>query len=427
MQIKQENIDSNTIKFEIIISKEKLEPSLQKSYLKNVKNIFIPGFRKGKVPRNVVERYYGKDILFNDAFNFFLPTLYNEIVKDNKLDPISQPEYRITKINDDGSVEVEMIIYNKPNFELPNYKEYDLKLEEAIATDEEVKELIDTEIEKSVRIVSVERTAQIGDLVNFNFEGFLNNKPFEGGKAENFELILGEKKFIDGFEDNLIGHNIDEEFQFNITFPSDYHMPTLAGQETVFKIKINSIKEKQFPIFDDEFVQDVSLFSTIDEYTADLKNKIIEKNNEKNKQDLQNKILNKLVEDTIVEIPKVMLDNYVNKALNQIISNLQSNNLTLQQYLDHNNTNIEELREKMEPRALIGIKMNLIIEKIAQIENIEISQKDFTGKITELIEKHKLEMSQVNNELVMEIKQTILHDKTIEFLGNIYINKPLVN
>jgi len=423
MQIKQENIDSNTIKFEIVISKEKLEPSLQKSYLKNVKNIFIPGFRKGKVPRNVVERYYGKDILFNDAFNFFLPTLYNEIVENNKLEPISQPGYKITKVNDDGSIEIEMIIYNKPKIELSDYKEYDLKLEEAIATDEEVKELIDIEIEKSVRIISVERAAQMGDSVNFNFEGFLNDEPFDGGKAENFELTLGEKKFIDGFEDNLIGYTVDEEFQFNIVFPVDYHMTTLAGQETVFKIKINSIKEKQFPLFDNEFVDDVSLFSTINEYTADLKNKIIEKNNEKNIKDLQNKILNKIIEDTVIEIPKVMLDNYVNKVLNQLVSNLQSNNLTLQQYLDHNNTNIEELREKMEPRALINIKMNLIIEKISEVEKIEISQKEFTRKITELMENHKLEMSQVNNELVAEIKQNILHDKVIEFLGNIYVNK----
>ena len=412
--------NANEVKFEITVEAAKFEDAMKKVYFKSAKYFNIPGFRKGKAPMQIVEKYYGPEIFYEDAFNEVAQEALEEAVEENKLDVVSRPEVDVKQMEKGKDLIFTVVMQTKPEAEVSKYKGIEIKKVEYNVTDEDVEHELHHMQEHNSRLISVDdRAVESGDTTTIDFEGSVDGVPFEGGKAENYDLEIGSNTFIPGFEDQIIGMKIDEEKDVKVKFPEEYFSKELAGKDAVFKVKLHEIKKKELPELDDEFAKDVSEFDTLDELKADIKAKQEKQNEEKAKYETQDAVIKALCEKTKVEIPSGMVEMEVENMLKDFEQRLAYQGLNLAQYFKMMGKTEEEVKKEYEPQAIEGIKSRLALEAVIKAEKIEATDKEVEDKMKEMAKNYGKENDEefLKNENVKNyIKQGLESEKAIDFL-----------
>ena len=412
--------NANEVKFEITVEAAKFEEAIKKVYFKSAKYFNIPGFRKGKAPMQIVEKYYGAQIFYEDAFNEVASEALEEAVAENKLEVVSRPNVDIEQMEKGKDLIFTVVMQTKPEAEVSKYKGIEIKKVEYNVTDEDIEHELHHIQEHNSRLVSIEdRPVESGDTATIDFEGSVDGVPFEGGKAEKYDLEIGSNTFIPGFEDQVIGMKIDEEKDVKVKFPEEYFSKELAGKDAVFKVKVHEIKKKELPTLDDEFAKDVSEFDTLEELKADIKAKQEKQNEEKAKYETQEAVMKALCEKTKVDIPSGMVEMEVDNMLKDFEQRLSYQGLKLEQYFQMMGKTEEEVRKEYEPQAIEGIKSRLALEAVIKAEKIEATDKDIDEKMKEMAKNYGKENDDefLKNENVRNyMKQGIESEKAINFL-----------
>lgn len=415
---KAEKKDKNIVEFEFSVSAEEFEKAVEKAYRKNVGKINVQGFRKGKAPRAIIERYYGKEVFYEDAINIVLPDAYDNAITEKNIEAVSQPEIDVKDLSAENGVTFTAKVTVKPDFKLAEYKGVEVSKVTHRTTEKEINAEINKVRERNSRLVTVEdRAAELNDTVNIDFEGFCDSVPFEGGKGEGFDLKLGSGQFIPGFEEQLVGKNIGEEIDVNVTFPKEYHAEDLKGKDALFKVKINGIKVQELPELDDEFAKDVSEFDTFEEYKADVAKKLKEANKAKAKQETEDKIIEIIVDNTEIDIPEVMINTSIENSIRDFATQLSYQGLNFEQYLQYTGSTVDSIKEQFRPDAVKKVKTSLVLEKIAKTEKIEATDKDVEEVLNKYAEQSKMSVEEVKKYIREEdIKDSKVIEKTIDFL-----------
>ncbi len=412
--------NANEVKFEITVEAEKFDEAIKKVYFKSAKYFNIPGFRKGKAPMQIVEKYYGKEIFYEDAFNEVAQEALEEAVAENKVEVVSRPEVDIKQIEKGKDLIFTVVMQTKPEAELGKYKGIEIPKIEYNVSDEDINHELGHMQEHNSRLISVDdRAVEKGDIATIDFEGFADDKAFEGGKAENYDIELGSNTFIPGFEDQIVGMKIDEEKDVNVKFPDEYFSKELAGKDATFKVKLHEIKKKELPKLDDEFAKDVSEFDTLDELKADIKTKLEKQNADKEKYETEEAVVKALCENVKVDIPSGMVETEVDRMLNDFKQRLSYQGLKLDQYLKMLGKTEDEMRKEYEPQAIEGIKSRLAIEAVIKAEKIEATDKEIEDKMKEMAKNYGKENDEefLKNENVRNyIKEGLESEKAIDFL-----------
>lgn len=412
--------NANEVKLELIVEAAKFDEAIKKVYFKSAKYFNIPGFRKGKAPMNIVEKYYGKEIFYEDAFNDLAPEVIEQAVKENDLKIVSRPDIDVTQIGKGQDLIFTAIYQTKPEAELGKYKGIEIEKIEYTVTDEDINHELEHLQEHNSRLISIEdRPVENRDIATIDFEGFVDGTPFEGGKAENYDLEIGSKSFIEGFEDQVIGMKIDEEKEIKVTFPEEYFSSELAGKEATFKVKVHEIKKKELPELDDEFAKDVSEFDTLDELKKSIQDKLEKENADKQKYETEDAVIKAVVEEMKVEIPSGMIETEVDNMIRDIESRLSYQGLKLEQYLQMLGKTEEDLRKEYEPQATEAVKSRLMLEAVIKAEKIEANIEEVDEKIKEMAKNYGKENDEefLKNENVRNyIEDGIKNEKAINFL-----------
>ncbi len=421
MNSRLEKVENNIATLEITVSAEQLEQGMMKSYLKNVKKFNIPGFRKGKAPRKIIEKFYGEAVFYEDAINEVCPEAYDEAVKVHNLNPVDRPDIDIVEIESGKGLVFKAEVTVKPEVKLGLYKGIEAAKKEYNVSDEDINKELDTMREKNARIVEVtDRPVKQGDTATIDFKGFVDDVQFEGGTAENHKLEIGSGQFIPGFEEQLIGKELGEEVDVNVSFPEQYRNEELAGKPALFKVIIKEIKEKQLSELDDELAKDVSEFDTLDELKADIRRKKEEEASRLAKQQYEDEVINKVVENTEVNIPDVMVSSQATNMLRDFDYQLRHQGLNLESYMKYMNKDINELKEAYKPMAYNRVKTQLALEEIAKLEGIVASEEDFNEEIEKTAKQYNQEVEKFKSALkeddIEYIKDGIVVQKTIDFL-----------
>ena len=388
--------ENNTVDFTITIPAEKFTAAVDEAFKKNMKKIAVPGFRKGKAPRKLIEKTYGEGIFYDEAVDALLPEAYEAAVKEMGIEPVDMPKVDIKEIGKDKDLVIIGSVTVKPEVTLGEYK--GLKLEEIVHTvsDEDVDADLKRRQERGARQVTVEdRAVKEGDTANIDFEGFVDGVAFAGGKGEGFDLVIGSGQFIPGFEEQIVGKNIGDEFEVNVTFPEDYHSEELKGKAAVFNTKVNAISYKELPELDDEFAKDVSEFDTLDELKADIKAKLQENADARAKQEKENAAVDKVVEGMTVDVPECMIDSRIDSTIRENEARMAQQGITFEQYLGFMGTTMEQFREQMKPSAEMQVKGTLALEAIAKAENIEVSDAEVEEQLQKMAEAYNMELEKV--------------------------------
>lgn len=382
MSVQVENLEKNMVKLTIEVAAEELEKACQAVYQKEKGKISLPGFRKGKVPRAMIEKMYGPEIFFEDAANMLIGQEYPKAVDESGVDVVSRPEIDVTQIEKGKPFIFTAEVAVRPEVTLGEYKGVQVTKIDTNVTEEELQAEIDRERKSNARTITVEdRAVQDGDTAVIDFEGFVDGVAFEGGKGENHSLVIGSHSFIDGFEEQLIGKNTGDELDVNVTFPEEYHAEELAGKPAVFKVKINEIKMEELPELDDEFAQDVSEFDTLAEYKESVEKKLVERKETEGKREQENEAIDKIVENSQMEIPDVMVDNQARSMIDDFASRISQQGLSMEQYMQLSGTTADQMLEQMKPEALKRIQSTLVLEEIVKKEDIQISEEDVDAEV----------------------------------------------
>ena len=398
MSVQVEKLEKNTVKLTIEVPAEELEKALQEAYNRQKKNISMPGFRKGKVPRAMVEKMYGAGVFYEDAANALIPQAYADAAKECGEDIVSRPVVDITQIEKGKPFIFTAEVATKPEVTLGKYIGVTVTKVDGTVTDEDVTAAIDKEREKNARTINVEdRAIENGDTAVIDFEGFVDGVAFDGGKGENHSLEIGSGSFIPGFEDQLVGVKIGEEVDVKVTFPEDYHAKDLAGKDAVFKCKVNEIHVKEVPEADDDFAQDISEFDTLAEYKEDIKKNLMEQKEKEAKAAKEAAVVAKVVENATMEIPDAMVDTQVRNMADDFARRIQSQGLTVDQYFQFTGMTAEKLFEQMRPDALKRIQNSLVLEAVAKAENIEISDERVEEELQKMADAYKMELDKVKS------------------------------
>lgn len=420
MEIKVKNTENKSeVKISFKVEAEKFENAIKSVYSKNAKYFAIPGFRKGKAPFNIVEKRYGDEIFYEDAFNELVPEIYENAIKEKNVAAVSQPKIDIQKMKKGEDLEFTATVQTKPEVKLGKYKGIELKKVEYTVSDEDVNHEIGHMQEKNARVTTVEdRPAQSKDITTIDFEGFVDGKAFEGGKAEGHELEIGSNTFIPGFEDQIIGMNKDEERDINVKFPEDYYSKELAGKDATFKVKLHEIKEKKLPELDDEFAKDVSEFNTLKELKDSIKDKKQKENDNKAKREIEDAAIEKVCENTPVDIPSGMIDSEVANMVSEMEQQLSYQGISLDQYLKIMNKTRAEIEDNYKAQAEKNIKARLVIEAIIKEENIAASEEEIAEKLKEMANNYgrKIEDLEKNEHLKEYIVESIKAEKAIDLI-----------
>ena len=410
---------ANEVKLEITIEAEKFENAMKKVYFQNAKYFNIPGFRKGKAPMNIVEKYYGAQIFYEDAFNEVATESYDEALKENKIDAVSKPEVDIIQMEKGKDVIFTAVVQTKPEVKLGKYKGIELSKVEYTVKDEDINHELGHMAERNARLVNVEdRPVEANDTTVIDFEGFVDGVAFEGGKAENHELVIGSNTFIPGFEDQIIGMKIGEEKDINVTFPEEYFSKDLAGKEATFKVKLHEIKKKELPVMDDVFAKDVSEFDTLDELKNSIKEKLEEQNASKAKYETEEAAIKAVSEATEIDIPSGMIETETDNMIKDIEQRLSYQGLKLDQYLQIMNKSEEDMRKELEEQAKISVKTKLVIEAIVAAEKIEATEEEVNAKLEEMATMYGSTVEELskNESLKLYIEETVKSEKAVAFI-----------
>ncbi len=392
MSLQVEKMEKNMAKLTIEVSTEELDKAMQNAYLKARGKISIPGFRKGKAPRKMIEQMYGKGIFLEDAANALIPEHYSKALEECDLEIVSQPEIDVTQAEPGKAFIFTAEVAVKPEVTLGEYKGVEVPKSETEVTDEDIDAEIKKEQEKNSRTVTVEdRGAENGDITTIDFEGFVDGVAFEGGKGTDYPLTLGSGSFIPGFEDQLVGAKAGDHVEVNVTFPEEYQAAELAGKAAVFQCDVKKVETKELPELDDDFAQDVSEFDTLAEYREDVKKNLTEKKEKEARAAKENAAVDKAIENAEMEIPDAMLNTQVRQMMNDFASRMQSQGLTMEQYFQFTGMTAEKMQEEMKPQALKRIQTRLVLEKIAETENIEVSEDEVNEEISKMAEMYKME------------------------------------
>ena len=415
MSLQVEKLEKNMAKLTIEVSAEDLEKAMQAAYQKAKGRITLPGFRKGKAPRKMIEQMYGKGIFLEDAANALIPEHYSKALEECDLEIVSQPEIDVTQAEPGKAFIFTAEVAVKPEVTLGDYKGVEVPKTEITVTDEDVEAELKKEQEKNSRTVTVEdRGAENGDITTIDFEGFVDGEAFEGGKGTDYPLTLGSGSFIPGFEEQLVGANIGEEKEVNVTFPEDYQAAELAGKPAVFKCTVKKIEVKELPELDDEFAKDVSEFDTLEEYKADIKKNLEEKKADAAKRAKEDAAVDAAVANATMEIPDAMLDTQVNQMIDDFARRMQSQGLTMDQYMQFTGTTLASLQEQMKPQALKRIQTRLVLEKIAEAEAIEIADEKIDEEINKMAEMYKMEADKLKEMLGDAEKEQMKKDMAVQ-------------
>lgn len=424
MDANVERLENNVVKIEVKVPVEKFQEAIKKAYLKNSSKFSVPGFRKGKTPLAIIEKHYGNEVFYDDAVNFICDETYPIAIEENKISPVDYPEIDIVQIGKDVEFIYSAKVIVKPEVVLSEYKGIEVKKGVYVVTDEDVNVSLDSMREKNARIVSKEEgSVENGDIAVIDFEGFINDVAFEGGKGENYELTIGSGSFIPGFEEQLVGLKINESSDVKVNFPEEYHVEELNGKPAIFKVTIKEIKIKELPQLDDEFAKDVSEFDTVDELKADLRNKAEENNNKKAKRDYEEELLNKISEAAVVEIPQVMVEREIDYMVKDLEYRLQYQGMKLDKYVELMGITMDALRADFNESALNKVKMNLVLEAIAKAENITATTEEVEKRAEEIAVGYgtkdidKMKETILNSERSI-IEEEVVNNKVIELLVN---------
>ena len=415
MSLQVEKLEHNMAKLTIEVSAEELEKALQGAYNKQKKNISIPGFRKGKVPRQMIEKMYGPEVFYDDAANQLIPEAYGKVYDEEDLEIVSQPKIDIVQIEKGKPFIFTAEVALKPEVTLGEYKGLKVEKISNRVTQKEIDAKLAEEQEKNARTVSVtDRPVQDKDEVVLDFEGFVDGVAFEGGKGENYPLTIGSGSFIQGFEDQLIGANLEEEKEVRVTFPEEYHAKDLAGKDAVFKCTVHEIKVKELPELDDEFASDVSEFETLDAFKADIKAKIKEQKIAEGKRKQEDKAVEEAVANAQMDIPDAMIDTEVRQMANDFAQRLQQQGLTMDQYFQFTGMTAEKMTEELKPQALKRIQTRLVLEAIVKAENIEISDEKIDEEIQKMAESYKMEAEKLKEFMGENEKKQMKLDMAVQ-------------
>lgn len=418
MELKSVNLkETNIYELEVSIDGETFADARKKAYAKAKKDIVIPGFRKGKVPMKMIESRYGEGFFYEDALEICYPEAAEAAIKESELKFIDVNNVDVKKMDNDG-IDLIIEITVKPEVEIEEYKLLKATQKKVEVTDEDVDAEIEKLRERNSRIEAVEgRNVENGDIVTIDFEGFVDGVAFEGGKAENYDLTIGSGNFIPGFEDQLIGHAVDEEFDINVTFPEEYGSEELAGKAAVFKIKIHEIKVKVLPEVDDDFAQEVSEFDTVDELKKDIAENLKKDKTEENESEIRKQLLDKLAENLKAEIPAVMVENEIDNQMNDMNYRLSMQGLSLDMYLQYMGMAKEDYREQLRENADKSVKIRLALEKIAELENLEVTEEDYEKLYKDYSEQYQMSVEDVKKAIPEDaIKGDLLVEKAIKLV-----------
>ena len=420
MDVKVEKTENNNeVKLEITVEAQKFEEAIKSVFNKNAKYFSIPGFRKGKAPYQIVEKTYGAQIFYEDAFNEIAGDAYVKALGENKVDAVSKPEIDIVQIEKGKDLIFTAVVATKPEVTLGKYKGIEIKKIEYNVSDEDIEHELSHMAEKNARLVSIEdRAVESGDITTIDFEGFVDGKAFEGGKAENHELTIGSNTFIPGFEDQIIGMKLEEEKEINVKFPEEYFSANLAGKDAIFKVKLHEIKKKEMPEINDELAKDISEFDTIDELKNSIREKQEEQNKTRAKYEIEDEVVKTVCEKAKVEIPAGMVETEIDHMAQDIETRLSYQGMKLEQYLKMMNKTMEDFRSENKEQAENAVKSRLVLEAVGKDANIEVTEEEISAKIKEMAENYGRKEEEVkdNPELIKYVGDNLKIEKTINFL-----------
>ncbi len=412
------NVETNRYELGVQVTPEELNTAINEVYKRESKKMNIPGFRKGHAPRAFIEKYYGEGVFYEAAIDHLYRPMVLDAIEKSGLQVVSVADFKVDEIGKDTGVKCTLTVVVKPEASIEGYKGIEVHKEPVVVTDGDIDAEIQRVRERNSRTVTVEdRAAENGDITVIDFDGYVDDKQFDGGKAENYELTLGAGQFIPGFEEQIVGHSTGEEFDVNVTFPEDYHAEELKGKPAVFKIKLHEIKKKELPEVDDEFVKDVSEFDTLDEYRKDLEKSLLSRREQAADSDVENQLVDAVIEKTVAEIPDEMVENEIDEMINSFAYRLQSQGLKLETYLKYTGMTTDDMRAQYKPQAERQVRLRLGLEKIAQLEEIKPTEEETEEEYKKLSENYGMPLENVKNLVRAEdLNLDIANRKVIEFL-----------
>ena len=421
MSVQVEKLEKSMAKLTITVEAAKFDAAVDSAYQKNKGKIALPGFRKGKAPRAMIEKMYGTGVFFEDAANELIPEAYETAAKESELEIVAQPEIEVTQMDKGTDFIFTATVAIKPEVTLGDYKGIEVEKKEAEVSEEEITAEIDKAREANSRLITIEdRATEDGDTVIIDFDGYVDGKQFEGGYAEDYTLVLGSHSFIDNFEDQLVGKNLGEDVEVNVTFPEEYHVDELKGKPALFKVKIKEIQKKELPELDDDFAQDVSDFDTLDEYKADVEKKILENKENQIKREQEDQIIEKIIENAQMEIPQQMIAAQTRQMTQEFAQRLQSQGLSLEQYMQFTGLTPQKMMEDLEPQALKRIQSRLGLEAVVAAENIEASDEEIDKELENMASMYQMEIDKLKELIGDDEKKQIGMDlavqKAVEFV-----------
>ena len=414
MKVQVENLEKNMAKITAEVPAEEADKALNAAYLKLRNQISVPGFRKGKVPRQMIEKMYGAAVFYEEAANILIQDNYMQAMDESGLDIVSRPAVDVEQIEAGKEFIFTIEVAVRPEVTLGAYKGVEVTKVAVEVTDEEIDNALETERQKNSRMVTVtDRAAAEGDTAVIDYEGFCESVAFEGGKAENHPLVLGSHSFIDTFEDQIAGHAAGDEFDVNVTFPEEYHAADLAGKPAVFKVKLNEIKAKELPELNDEFAQDISEFDTLAEYREDVKNNLIKEKENEAKRTKEDEALAKIVEASEMEIPEAMIETQCENMVNDFAQRIAQSGLTMEQYMQFSGLTLDKLKEQVRPEAERNIKTSLVLEKVVKEENIEITEEEIDAEINRMAAQYGMEADKLKEYMGEAEKTSMKRDLAV--------------
>ncbi len=423
MAVKKEEVEKNLVKITFEVSREKFEEGINEAYKKNRSKFNIPGFRKGKVSKAIIEKYYTESVFYDDAINYVLPEAYDAAIKEAEIEAVARPEIDVEEIKKGEPVVFTALVTTKPEVKLGEYTGIEVEKVDNTVSDEDIDKDIEATRKRNARIISVEdRPVENGDITVIDFEGFCDGEAFEGGKAEKYELEIGSGSFIPGFEEQIIGAKIGDDIEVNVTFPEEYLVESLKGKPAMFKVKVHEIKVRELPELDDDFASEVSEFETLAEYKDSIRKKLEERAENKAKQETENSIIEKVCENAEVDIPDAMIQAQIDRMINDFAQRLQYQGMNIDTYLQYTGGNMDAMRESFKEQAEKQCKVSLVIEAITKKEGITATDEEVEDKIAEMSKIYNMEIEKLKEVLRPEdmenIKNDISYGKTVDMMVN---------